>query len=219
VRLNRYVAAGSGLSRRAADAAVAASRVLVNGQLPSTGQDVTTGDSVTLDGQTLQPPQSFTYLALHKPVGYVSSRTRQGKHPTVYDLLPPKYHMLQLAGRLDLESSGLMLLSNDGNFILAMSHPSAGKTKIYEVVLDKLPKPGDLEQLDHGVMLSDGSSRLHILSHDGRNVELSLQEGRNRQIRRTFGALGYSVQTLHRQSIGPHQLGDLAAGAWREFRL
>ena len=216
MRLNRYVAAGSGLSRRAADLAVTAGRVSVNGQRASLGEAIENGDTVTLDGQTLSLPTTFRYLALNKPAGYVSSRTRQGRSPIIYDLLGPAEQNLRLAGRLDQPSSGLVLLSNDGDFINRMSHPSADKLKVYEVDVDRAPKDEHLAKLERGIELADGNSRMSVQAVDGHKLTLALSEGRNRQIRRTLGALGYGITRLHRVAIGDYELGDLQTGQWRE---
>jgi 23S rRNA pseudouridine2605 synthase len=215
-RVNQFIAAASGLSRRAADAAVAAGRVTINGQAARLGDQVTPGATVALDGQALTPPIRHTYLALHKPTGYVSSRARQGGAPTIYDLLPPEYHALRPAGRLDRDSSGLMLLSDDGPFIQELTHPSHHKAKIYELTLAKPLTPAGHAALISGVVLADGPSRLRVIKSAGRHVTVSLTEGRNRQLRRTFGALGNGIIALHRTAIGPYALGALPPG---EFKL
>ncbi|MBW4061922.1 rRNA pseudouridine synthase [Candidatus Saccharibacteria bacterium] len=216
MRLNRYVASASGLSRRAADMAIQDGRVTVNGDIATLGLPIT-DEVVCLDDRKLTLPTTFRYLALNKPPGYVSSREKQGTDPIVYELLPTSDHQLRLAGRLDRDSSGLLLLSDDGDFILKMSHPSADKQKVYELELDHKLSETDLTQLAAGVMLEDGPSRPKILAHDGRTITVSLEEGRNRQLRRTFGALGYGLTKLHRLSIGAYELGDLAPGEWRDI--
>jgi 23S rRNA pseudouridine2605 synthase len=215
-RINQFLAAATGLSRRAADAAVQAGRVTINGQTAILGDQVGTSAVVQLDGRTITPSSHRTYLMLHKPVGYVSSRSRQGADPTIYDLLPPEYHTLRPAGRLDRDSSGLMLLSDDGDFIQAHTHPSHHKTKLYELTLARKLTPADATRLEAGVELTDGPSRLSIIAGTGtRHVTVSLSEGRNRQLRRTFGALGYTVEALHRTAIGTHQLGELPSGQFQ----
>src|SRR5690348_2303384 len=123
MRLNKYIALATGLSRRAADAAIAANRVTVNGHAPEMGQQVTDTDTVALDTKPLKPVVDTTTVMLNKPTGYVSSRAGQGSR-TVYDLLPPKLHTLKTVGRLDKESSGLLLLTNDGNLANQLTHPS-----------------------------------------------------------------------------------------------
>ncbi|HVQ44928.1 MAG TPA: pseudouridine synthase [Candidatus Saccharimonadia bacterium] len=214
MRVNQFVAAGSGLSRRAADTAIAAGRVLVNGEAAGLGQPIALADTVTLDGTPLTLPANHTYIMLNKPAGYVSSRVRQGSGPTLYDLLPATHHHLRIAGRLDRDSSGLIILTDDGAYIQQLTHPGAGKSKHYELKLARPLAAPDAAALERGVMLGDGLSRVKILNHRGRHVTVSLSEGRNRQLRRTFGALGYTVERLHRTKLGPFDLHDLPPGKW-----
>ncbi|HSX01076.1 MAG TPA: pseudouridine synthase [Candidatus Saccharimonas sp.] len=215
MRINQYVAASSGLSRRAADIAIADGHVIINGAPATIGQAVPPGADVSLDGRRLQPPTHHTYLMLHKPSGYVTSRARQGSDPTIYDLLPTKYHSLRPAGRLDRDSSGLLLLSDDGSFIQRHTHPSYEHGKLYELELDRPVTPAAVHQLERGVKLKDGPSQLQIVSHHGLRLIALLHEGRNRQVRRTLGAVGYSVKRLHRLQVGEYQLGDLPSGNWQ----
>jgi 23S rRNA pseudouridine2605 synthase len=213
-RLTQLLAGATGLSRRAADTAITAGRITIDGRPATLGDRVEEGSTVTLDGRPVTPPATRTYLALHKPTGYVSSRVRQGQDPTIYELLPAEYRKLRPAGRLDRDSSGLMLLSDDGDFIHRLTHPSHDKAKIYELTLARPLTPADTQRLETGVQLDDGPSRLSVLHTDGPQVTVSLSEGRNRQLRRTLGALGYTVTRLHRTSIGPYQLGGLAPGKY-----
>jgi 23S rRNA pseudouridine2605 synthase len=216
MRINQFVAASSSLSRRAADAAIASGRVTINGRPIAVGETVPDSAQVHLDGRLLAPPTAHAYVMLHKPAGYVSSRRRQGSDPTVYELLPAKFHHLRPVGRLDRDSTGLLLLSDDGDFIHRLTHPSFGKEKTYELTLARPLAAADADKLEAGVSLNDGPSRLKVLSRKQDHVCISLSEGRNRQLRRTFGALGYTVQELHRTAVGPYRLADLAEGAWRE---
>lgn len=217
MRLNQFIAASTALSRRAADIAVTDGRVAINGQPASLVTPVGEHDNVTLDGVPLTPRATHTYIALHKPVGYVSSRTRQGADPTVYDLLPAHFKTLRIAGRLDRDSSGLLVLTDDGNFIQALTHPSADKTKVYELTLESPISTADVTHLRAGVKLTDGLSRVTVLNARDKHLTVSLGEGRNRQLRRTLGALGYTVVRLHRLSMGHLTLGDLAPGQWHEI--
>lgn len=216
MRINQFVASSTGLSRRAADTKIAEGRVLVNGHPAMLGQPVQAGDSVTFDGLDLKPRSTQTYVILHKPEGYISSRTRQSDDPTLYELLPEKYHTLRIAGRLDRDSSGLIILSDDGPFIQKLTHPSADKTKRYELTLESALSDTDRLTLERGVPLTDGISRITIKSVVGKTVIVSLSEGRNRQLRRTFGALGYTITKLHRTNVGPFAIDGLARGAWAE---
>lgn len=215
MRLNQYVSLATGLSRRAADAEISAGRVLVDGEVAPLGTKVAEGSVISLDNVPLKLPTESIYIMLNKPTGYVSSRVAQGSEPTIYDLLPADFARLKPAGRLDLDSSGLMLLSNNGHFIQAYTHPSGDKVKTYDLSLNKPLAPSDATALGRGISLKDGTSHLKVEKSSGKNVTVSLSEGRNRQIRRTLGALGYGIVALHRTTIGPYSLGNLASGQWQ----
>lgn len=217
MRINRFIAMATGLSRRAADAAVAAGRVGIDGRPAVLGDIAETGNVVTLDNKPVTLPDGFRLVMLNKPVGYVSSRTRQGSDPTLYQLLPRPMRALRIAGRLDRDSSGLILLTDDGDFIYRHTHPSFNKLKVYDVTLSHDLSLQDRDRLSAGVILTDGPSRLQVVRANGPEVRVSLCEGRNRQVRRTFGALGYDTVGLHRTSIGPYELGDLPEGAWKQI--
>lgn len=217
MRINKFVALASSLSRRGADAAITEGRVLVNGLPPSTGQAVTDTDVVTLDGRPITPAVKTTIM-LSKPPGYVCSRDGQGSR-TIFDLLPPDYQHLQPVGRLDKYSSGLLLLTNDGELAQQLTHPSQQKQKVYEVTLDTplLLQHGQMIQ-GQGVQLEDGASRFHlerIAEGDDTKWRVTMHEGRNRQIRRTFAALGYEVKSLHRSTFDGYILDNLAPGQVR----
>lgn len=217
MRINQFIASASGISRRAADTAIIGGRVTLNTHTAVLGQVVAVSDTVTLDGSTLTHGQDQIYLKLHKPPGYVCSRVNQSDKPTVYELLPQKWRTLRMAGRLDQASSGLLILSSDGNFLQTLSHPAAGKTKQYELTLESPLSPASLMQLKTGVILTDGISQVTVVEHDGNFVTVTLEEGRNRQLRRTFGALGYTITKLHRTRVGELELSDLATGEYFEI--
>lgn len=215
MRINKYVALCTGMSRRAADAAIADGRVLVNKLQPSSGQAISDADLVTLDNRPITPPVNSTTIMLNKPAGYVVSRDGQGSK-TIYDILPAEYHQLKPIGRLDKDSSGLLLLTNDGNLANELTHPSKRKLKVYQVTLKQPLQPLHRQMIsDMGVMLDDGPSKFELerRTDDDRDWTVSMAEGRNRQIRRTFDALGYEVIKLHRTQFGPYQLKDLASGS------
>jgi 23S rRNA pseudouridine2605 synthase len=215
MRLNQFIASSSGLSRRAADEAISQNRVTIDGEPAKLGQAVGQENIITLDGNTLKPKTTYTYLALNKPAGYVSSRAQQSSAPTLYKLIPEQYKLLRITGRLDQDSSGLILLSDDGAFIQNLAHPSYGKTKQYDLTLSAPLTPEHKKELETGVPLRDGTSRVKILASAGRRVTVTIGEGRNRQLRRTFGALGLAVERLHRTRIGRIGLGNLRPGDWR----
>jgi 23S rRNA pseudouridine2605 synthase len=218
MRLNKYIALGTGLSRRAADAAIVAGRVTINGQTADTGRQVTAGDVVTLDGRAIALIVKTLTLMLHKPTGYVVSRNGQGSK-TIYDLLPEEYHSLKPVGRLDKDSSGLLLLTNDGELAHRLTHPSFRKLKIYELTLNKALEPLHQQMISgQGVPLDDGPSKLHLekLNNLRTDWRITMHEGRNRQIRRTFEALDYRVAKLHRIQFGDYRL-DLKPGSYTLF--
>ncbi len=205
------MARATGISRRAADQAISDQRVQVNGQPAVLGQEVSLDDSISLDGGVIRLVSETTTIMLNKPAGYVCSRQGQGSK-TVYDLLPAKYHNLKPAGRLDKDSSGLLLLTNDGALANRLTHPSFGKQKEYQVELDKPLSATDAAQLATGINLADGPSKLQIKNLQEHNCTVSISEGRNRQIRRSFMALGYNVTNLHRTRFGGYELGSLPPG-------
>ena len=222
IRLNKYLALHAALSRRQADELIAEGYVKINGVVAVIGARVQPDDKVEVDGTLLEPTTQYVYLAFNKPVGYVCSRKQQGDSPTIYDLIPEKYHSLKPVGRLDRDSSGIILLTNDGDFAQRMTHPSYGKTKQYQVSLDRPLEPLHQQMIsDFGVDLEDGKSQLTLerQSDDRKKWTISMHEGRNRQIRRTFGALGYTVVALNRTHFGNYSLDDLDSGTVREVTI
>jgi 23S rRNA pseudouridine2605 synthase len=219
MRLNKYIALATGMSRRAADTAIADGRVRLNSIPPTQGVQVTEGDIVTLDGQTIAPLKHTTIM-FHKPVGCVCSRDGQGSE-TIYDILPRQYDHLKPVGRLDKYSSGLLILTNDGNLANELTHPSRQKLKVYEVTLHKELQPLHRQMIsDYGVELEDGRSKLvldRLEDDNDKKWTVTMSEGRNRQIRRTFAALGYTVRELHRTQFGPYILGNLKSGQIKEI--
>ena len=235
IRLNKFLAERLGLSRREADDAIMAGKVTIDGVKATLGARLSTPENdtksrrdidklpkVCYNGNIVPFQTEFLYLAMNKPAGYVCSRRAQGSAPTLYELLPPKYQKLKTVGRLDKDSSGLILLTNDGDFAFQMTHPKFHKEKIYEVTLDRPLEPLHQQMIsDYGVMLDDGPSRFTVIrSNAGIDPQYTvvLSEGRNRQIRRTLAALGYKVITLHRTQFGKFQLSGLKPGEFVEFQ-
>lgn len=219
MRINKYLASSTGISRRSADAAIMAGQITVNGQTIMTGYDVQPDDKVLLDGQLVAPSAETITISLHKPIGYVVSRNGQGSR-TVYDLLPINYQGLKPAGRLDKDSSGLLILTSDGNLANYLTHPRYAKTKIYHIELDKPLHPSHRHLINHqGVQLEDGKSQFKLEPLSDQTWKVVMTEGRNRQIRRTFSRLGYSVIKLHRVSLGNIKLGNLKTGQYTVLNL
>ena len=217
-RLNKYLATNFGVSRREADALISDGKVFINDKRAIIGARVEEGDKVEIEGHKVNK-EKLIYLALNKPAGYVCSRRRQGDTPTMYELLPEKYQTLKSVGRLDKNSSGIILLTNDGDFAYQMTHPKFIKTKIYEVEIDRDLAPLHQQMIaDFGVQLPDGLSKLGLEKmNDERTAwRITMSEGRNRQIRRTFDALGYKVVLLHRTNFGKYGLSGLKSGEFVE---
>ncbi|RTK94372.1 rRNA pseudouridine synthase [Candidatus Saccharibacteria bacterium] len=215
MRINKFIASATGLSRRTADVAIANGRVRVNGEQPNAGDQITSEDVVTLDGKQLQAKATLQTILLNKPVGYIVSRDGQGGQ-TVYDLLPANLHHLKPVGRLDKDSSGLLVLTNDGDLANRLTHPSYQKEKVYQISLDKPLAPADQKAIEQGVQLEDGVSKLK-LEGAGKDWKISMSEGRNRQIRRTFSHLHYRVVSLHRHRFGSYQLDNLKEGSYQSI--
>ena len=220
IRLNKFLAERLGVSRREADELISDGEITVDGKTPILGARIDKDSKVCYNKKIVPFQTDFLYIAFHKPVGYVCSRRAQGSAPTLYELLPKEYQKLKTVGRLDKDSSGLILLTNDGDFAYKMTHPKFRKNKVYEVELDKSLEPLHQQMIsDYGVMLDDGPSKFKVLTMDNKrkNFTVILTEGRNRQIRRTFSVLGYKVIKLHRTQFGPYELGGLDKGKYKFF--
>lgn len=214
MRINRYIAQSTGMSRRAADRLIYTGQVTVNGLTASAGQDVSDADKISIDGKQIasSSDQKFITIVMNKPVGYVCSRDGQGSK-TVYDLLPEELHILKPVGRLDKDSSGLLVMTNNGKLAHELSHPSYQKRKVYNISLSHSLTPLHHQMIcDYGIMLEDGVSKFsldRISEGNDKDWRVTMTEGRNRQIRRTFSALDYSVKRLHRIKFGEYTLANL----------
>lgn len=217
-RLNKYLALQLGISRREADLLIEKGRVTLDDAPATLGARVT-DEKILVDNKPVTASTALQYIALHKPVGYVCSRKPQGDAPTVYSLLPKEFHALKLVGRLDKDSSGLILLTNDGDFAYRMTHPKFAKTKVYKVKLDNELAPLHQQMIaDYGVQLEDGTSQFALMrlsDNHRQDWQVTMSEGRNRQIRRTFTALGYTVIKLHRVQFGNYSLGDMKSKEYK----
>lgn len=216
MRLNKYLAEKTGISRRQADELISAGRVSILNNIAILGQQITPGDEVFVDGKLVENETEHKAIMINKPTGFLSSRRSQGGDPTVYDLLPEQFKNLKTAGRLDKDSSGLMILSSDGDLIQQLTHPRFGKTKIYEVELDKPLEPLHQQMInDFGIDLPDGKSQMTLEKFTPKRWRVTISEGRNRQIRRTFEAVGYKVTKLHRTNLGQYSLNSLKSGEYK----
>lgn len=222
MRLQAYLArAGAAPSRRKAEALIVAGRVAVNGERAALGVSVSPEDSVFLDGNEVALPKERTYLALNKPAGYLTTLADEpGRdRPTVRDLMPPLPGLVPV-GRLDAQTTGLLLLTNDGRLAHRVSHPSSEVEKEYELLLAPPTPNRALEALAAGPALEDGKMlppRITDLRESPRatTLRLTIHEGRNRIIRRACAAVGLDLLSLKRVRIGPVELGDLPEGRHR----
>src|SRR5664279_2346173 len=212
-RLNKHLALELGVSRREADNLIDGGHIKIGNSIGTLGARFRDGDNIFVDDVLLSKNTQYQYIALNKPLNYVCSRLQQGDSPTIYDLLPDDYRKFKPVGRLDRKSSGLILLSNDGDFAYRMTHPKFVKTKIYECYVDPGLEPLHQQMIsDYGVHLEDGPSKLsleRVVEGNNNKWIVTMHEGRNRQIRRTFGSLGYDVVRLHRTNFGNYSLGDM----------
>jgi len=219
MRLNRFLAAAGLGSRRHCDELIAAGRVTINGNTSTDfSAEPNPRDHVKVNGKLVHVAPPLTIM-LHKPAGFVSTRRDPRARDTIFDLLPAKFSRLFNIGRLDAQTEGLLLLTNDGDLAQRLTHPRYEIEKEYEVILDRPWDPGLTSKLLRGIFLDGQRARiaqLHSISPV--HLRVVLAQGINRQIRRMFEAVGYRVKRLVRIRIGPVRLGDLPRGHWRALR-
>jgi 23S rRNA pseudouridine2605 synthase len=216
VRLNRYLAAAGIGSRRHCDELIAAGRVTINGKI-CTDFSAQPGerDHVKVDRKLVHVERPL-YIALHKPAGFVSTRKDPRARDTIFDLLPGKLPRLFNVGRLDTQSEGLLILTNDGDLALRLTHPRYKIDKEYEVTLDRKWDPALTPRLLGGIMLDGERARIAgFYTRTPTRLRVILRQGINRQIRRMFETFGYRVEHLVRTRVGNLRLGDLPRGHWR----
>jgi 23S rRNA pseudouridine2605 synthase len=206
-RINQYLARAGFGSRRETESIVNEGRVELNGnRITTLDTRVRPGDIVSVDGKTVRTAEKYHYVIMNKPAGYVVSKKGFGGEKTIYSLLPQDMRSLKYAGRLDRESRGLLLLSDDGDFIQAMTHPSKRMTKRYLVTVNTLPAEKDLQKMFYKGVVEGGellrAIRASVLSREPITVEIILGEGKKRHIRRMFKTLGIKVTDLFRAGIG-----------------
>ncbi len=221
-RLNKILARAGIGSRRACDELIAQGRVTVNGRVAKLGDKADPEkDDIRVDGQRIQPPEPPVYIALYKPRWVLSTmKPDRSEHKTLLDLVPVPYRLFPV-GRLDLESEGLMLLTNDGELANRLTHPRYGHEKEYRVLVAKRPDEKQLAAWRHGIVLSDGTRtrpaevRVEETVGKGAWLRVILREGRKRQIREMAALTGLPVVRLIRVRIGPLRLHNLKPGEWR----
>ncbi len=230
VRLQKVIAAAGIASRRAAEQLIVDGRVTVNGRTVRElgARAHPTRDDVRVDGRRIVRAERPRYLLIHKPAGYVTTRRDPQRRPTVLDLIPGVREYVYPVGRLDYDSEGLLLLTNDGSLAAVLTHPRHGVPRVYEAVVRGVPASEQLRRLANGVML-DGQrtapAEVRLVSRRGTDhnrakytrVRLTLREGRNRQVRRMFDVIGHPVSRLRRTRLGPLELHGLKPGDMREL--
>lgn len=226
-RIQKVLADQGICSRREAERLIAAGKVKVNGHPVGLGDKMDPDyDKVSIDGKNVRivRKRQYTYIMLHKPRGYLTTRSDDRGRKTVMDLVSDVPAMLRPVGRLDKDSEGLLLMTDDGAFINLLTHPSGGVGKLYRVTVNPRATEEQVVQMASGVVLDDGVRTqpcvIHVVTDEpGRTVlEITLHEGRNRQIRRMCSAVGLQVVRLKRSAEGPVKLGMLQPGEYRELK-
>ncbi len=223
-RLQKFMARSGVASRRGSEELIAQGKVRVNGKpvtLPGLKIDPLK-DRVEVDGRSLRKPEKKVYILLFKPVGYVSTVSDPQGRRKVIDLLSGIKQRVYPVGRLDYDSEGLLLLTNDGELTYALTHPRYEIPKTYQAMVQGVPGKDKLDELAKGVVLQDGATapaKVRLLKNKGDSalLEITIHEGKNRQVRRMCEHIGHPVLSLRRVSIGPLKIGDLQRGRFRHL--
>lgn len=216
MRINKYIAASGFCSRRKADKLVEDGLVTINGNVASPGDTVSDGQTVFVDGEPIDIKEEKTYIAFHKPEGVISTADPEADN-TIYDYVDVPERVFYI-GRLDVPSSGLMILTDDGELAQRLSHPSYDHEKEYIVRVDKPISRRIRQGFEHGIEIDGELTKpAHFKKLGAKSFRLILTEGRRRQIRRMAEALGYEVVSLKRTRIANVRLRDLGAGNWRQL--
>ena len=222
MRINQYIAAAGITSRRKADELIEDGRVKVNGGvLTSPGYHVQEGDIVEVDGIRIEPADRKVYYLLNKPAGYVTSTADKEGRPLVTELVPDSVRVFPV-GRLDLNTTGLLILTNDGDLANALMHPSKEFNKSYLVRAQGIVTIKEARQLEKGIDIGGfvtSPAEVHLIRHDRNSTvaEIVIHEGKNRQVRRMFKAIGHPVLELCRTGLGSLEIGRLAVGQCRKL--
>ena len=224
MRLQKYLALCGVASRRASEDLIKEGRVSVNGNIVQAlgTKIVPETDVVAVDGQTVVLSAKKVYVVLNKPKGYVTTAKDNFNRKTVLDLLPKELGRIYPVGRLDYDSEGLLLLTNDGDFTLRLTHPRHEISKTYLVTVTGAPSPQALNSLRQGVLIDERKTLPASVTVKSKDVKctkllITIREGRNRQVRKMCSAVGHDVISLCRVAIGSLQLGNLPTGAWRHL--
>jgi 23S rRNA pseudouridine2605 synthase len=223
-RLNKYIAQAGVASRRTADVLIERGKVRINGKIVrELGTMVQPGDVVDVSGTPIKPIEQTAYLVVHKPIGMMTTMRDPEGRRTVAELVPKKMPRIYPVGRLDYDTSGVLLMTNDGELTNQLLHPRYGVEKTYRATILGRLSPDDVRRLHDGVALDTGERaagaqvRVVAVRAGSSVVDLTLHEGRNRQVRRMFESVGHPVQALVRLRFGPIALGDLPVGHTRSL--
>lgn len=225
IRLQKYLAEVGIASRRKCEEFIQQGRVKINGNIATLGEKINPGiDKVEFDGRKLKKVEEHVYILLNKPIGYVTTAKEQFGRDTVLDLVKVKQRIVPV-GRLDMYTSGALLLSNDGDFIYKITHPKHEIDKTYTVTLKGIITNEEIEKLKNGVEIEDyitKPAKVKVLKVDQENnisrIAITIHEGKNRQVRKMCEAIGKKVQALHRTKIGNIDVKELKIGTWRYLK-
>ena len=220
IRLQKYMADCGVASRRKCEEIILQGKVNVNGiKVTELGTKVTEEDEVSVNGEVIKKVFKKVYIAMNKPVGYITSVSDEFDRPTVMNLVEDEIHTrVYPVGRLDFDTEGLLIMTNDGDLTFKLTHPKHTIYKTYVATLNDVPHPKDIERLKKGVVIDGKKTQQPKVNWLKDNiVEISISEGRNRQVRKMFEAIGYEVVTLQRIAIGNLTLGNIPLGRWRHL--
>jgi 23S rRNA pseudouridine2605 synthase len=222
MRLQKYLAHAGVASRRKAEELITAGRVRVNGRvIRELGTSVEPGERVEVEGRVVDVPLQHRYVVMHKPAKVMTTMRDPEGRRTVADLVPREFGRIVPVGRLDYDTSGVLLMTDDGDLANVLMHPRFGVEKTYRAVVRGKLAPEDVKKFLEGVRLEEGSARptkVRVVRTSSRasEIDITIHEGRNRQVRRMFEATEHPVTSLARLRFGPISLGSLAPGDWRE---
>ncbi len=221
IRLQKYIAMCGVCSRRDAEELIKQGRVYVNGsKVEEMGLKITYEDKVEIDGNVISMEKKKYYIMMNKPTGVISAVSDDRGRKCVTDFIKGVDARLYPVGRLDYDTQGLILITNDGDFMQKLTHPSHEVWKTYEALVRGIPDQNDIKEFEQGLLLEDGMSLpcvLEVIGYEGKNaiVEVMIREGRNRQVRRMLERINHPVIRLKRTKIASLELGDLKPGQWR----
>ncbi len=219
IRLNKFIADSGKYSRRQADDLIATGRVRINGEVAELGQkiDPEAGDKVMIGRRELSArTEPHIYVMVNKPKGYIVTRAKHRGERTIYELLPKNMHTVKPVGRLDKNSTGLLILTTDGELIKELTHPKYNKDKEYLVETQQKLNEDDLYMLSSGIKLEEGNTGENkVVRVDEYSFRITLKQGWKRQIRRMLGVMDKKVEKLHRVRVGKCRIGKLPPGKWQ----